>query len=59
MQDPVISNSSKRTIEQWATEFATGVFLGRLWVESPGAKIVSDRLELPSRGGGKDLRLRR
>ncbi|KAF6226224.1 hypothetical protein HO133_009090 [Letharia lupina] len=53
MQDPVISNSSKRTIEQWATEFGTGVFLGRLWVESPGAKIVSDRLELPSRGEGK------
>lgn len=46
-QEPVISNSSKRTIEQWATEFGTEVFLGRLWVESTSAKIESDRLVLP------------
>ena len=46
-QDPVISNSSKRTIEQWATEFGTVVLLGKLWLEGSGAKIESDKLELP------------
>ena len=35
MQDPVISNSSNRMIEQWATEFGTVVFLGKFWVEGP------------------------
>ena len=46
-QESVISNNSKRTIEQWATEFGTEVFLGRLWVESASARIESDRLVLP------------
>ena len=46
-QDPIVSNSSKRTIEQWATEFGTKVFLEKLWVESSEAKIESDRLILP------------
>ena len=46
MQDPAISNSSKRTIEQWATEFGTEVLLGKLWVEDAGAKIESDKLVL-------------
>lgn len=44
MQDPVISNNSKRTIEQWATEFGTSVFLGKLWVEGSEAKIESDKM---------------
>ena len=43
-QDPIVSNSSKRTIEQWATEFGTKVFLEKLWVESSDAKIESDKL---------------
>ena len=30
MQGLAISNSSKRTIEQWATEFGTRVFLRKL-----------------------------
>ncbi len=47
MQDPAISNSSKRTIEQWATDFGTEVILGKLWVENAGAKIESDTLVLP------------
>lgn len=47
MQDPAISNSSKRTIEQWATAFGTEVLLGELWIESPDAKIEVDKLVLP------------
>lgn len=47
MQDPVVSNTSKRTIEQWATAFGTEVFLGKLWVEGPGAKIESDKMVRP------------
>ena len=46
MQDPVISNSSKRTIEQWATAFGTEVLLENLWMESPRAKIEADKLIL-------------
>ena len=46
-QEPVISNSSKRTIEQWATEFGTRVFLGKVWVEGSEAKIEADRLVMP------------
>lgn len=47
MQEPTISNSSKRTIEQWATEFGTKVLLKKLWVEGSEAKIESDKLVLP------------
>ena len=47
MQEPTISNSSKRTIEQWATEFGTKVLLGKFWVEGSDAKIESDKLVLP------------
>ena len=47
MQDPDMSNSSKRTIEQWATEFGTKVLIGELWVEGPDAKIESDKMVLP------------
>lgn len=46
-QEPTISNSSKRTIEQWATEFGTKVLLGKFWVEGSEAKIESDKLVLP------------
>ena len=46
MQDPAISNSSKRIVEQWATDFGTKVFLEKLWVEGPEAKIESDKLVL-------------
>ena len=52
-QDPMVSNCSKRAIEQWATEFGTKVFLGKLWVEGSEAEIESDKLELPwERSGG-------
>lgn len=44
MRDPAVSNSSKRTIEQWATEFGTKVFLVKLWVEGPEARIESDKV---------------
>ena len=44
MQDPAVLNSSKRTIEQWATEFGTKVFLGKLWIEGPEARIESDKV---------------
>ena len=48
-QDPAISNSSKRTIEQWATEFGTKVLLDKIWKEGAEAKIESDKLVLPFR----------
>lgn len=47
MQEPTISNSSKRTIEQWATEFGTKVLLGKFWEEGSEAKIESHKLVLP------------
>ena len=53
-QDPNVSNSSKRTIEQWATEFGTTVFLEELWVEGPKAQIESDKLILPWKRSGAD-----
>ena len=43
-QDPIVSNKSKRTIEQWATEFGTKVILEKVWVEGSEAKIESDKL---------------
>lgn len=47
MQEPTISNSSKSTIEQWATEFGTKVLLGKFWEEGSEARIESDKLVLP------------
>ena len=38
------------------TVFGTEVFLGKLWVEGPGAKIEADKVELPPRKRESDRR---
>ena len=54
-QDTGLSNKSKRTIEQLATEFGTKILFGKIWDGGPNAKIEADRVVLPPKVGGTIL----